>query len=87
MSVQVPLGKGSESAADRIMRSLDNRLNGEPKPTRKQVAMVLHAMADHTAIMSALEHRPDLTSPWPQANNMGRWYHDVADDLEHGSRQ
>jgi len=63
MAVQVPLGGGSESAGDRIMRSLDNRITREPKPTRKQVAMVLHALADHTAIMSALEHRPDPTSP------------------------
>jgi len=82
MAVEVPLGGGSESAGDRIMRSLDNRITREPKPTRKQVAMVLHALADHTAIMSALEHRPDPTSPWPQATSMGRWFHDVGDDLE-----
>ena len=82
MAVQVPLGSGSESAGDRIMRSLDNRITGEPKPTPKQVAMVLHALADHTVILSALEHRPDPTSPWPQATSMGRWFHDVADDLE-----
>jgi hypothetical protein len=82
MSVRIPLGRGTESAADRIMRQLDSRLTGEPKPTRKQVAMVLHAMADHTAIMQALDYRPDFTSPWPQATSVGRWYHDVADDLE-----
>lgn len=49
MSVQVQLGQGTENAADRIMRSLDNRITGETKPTRLQVAMVLHALADPTA--------------------------------------
>ena len=47
-----------------------------------QIATVLHAMADHTAIMEALKHRPDPTSPWPEATSIGRWLHDVADDLE-----
>jgi hypothetical protein len=82
MSVQVPLGRSNENAADRIMRSLDNRITGEPKPSRKQVGMVLHALADHTAIMSALKHRHDPTSPWPEATSMGRWFHDVGDMLE-----
>lgn len=71
-----------QPAADRLMRQLDNRITGEPKPTHKQVAMVLHALADHTAIMQALRHRPDPTSPWPEANSVGRWLHDVGDDLE-----
>jgi hypothetical protein len=83
MSVRVPLGNSTERAADRIMRNLDNRILGEPYPTRKQVAMVLHALADHTAIMSALDHRPDETSPWPEATSIGRWMQDVAVDLEH----
>jgi hypothetical protein len=71
-----------QNATDRLMGQLDNRITGEPKPTKKQVAMVLHALADHTAIMTMLEHRPDPTSPWPQANSVGRWFHDVGHELE-----
>jgi hypothetical protein len=80
MTVQV----NDESAADRLMRQINNqgRRIDAPRPSRKQVAMVLHALADHTAIMSALEHRPDPASPWPQATSVGRWLHDVGDDLE-----
>jgi len=85
--ISCPLSTGGvrvvgESAANRIMKSLDNRRTGALKPNRLQVAMVLHALADHTAIMSALEHRPDPTSPWPKATSIGRWFHDVGDDLE-----
>lgn len=47
-----------------------------------QIALVLHALADHTAIMEALKHRPDPDSPWPEATSIGRWLHDVADDIE-----
>lgn len=47
-----------------------------------QIATVLHALADHTAIMEMLNHRPDPNSPWPEATSIGRWFHDVADDLE-----
>lgn len=70
------------NATDRLMQSLDNRRTGEPKPSKLQVAMVLHALADHTAIMKMLKHRPDPTSPWPEATSIGRWFHDVADELE-----
>lgn len=44
--------------------------------------MVLHALADHTAIMQALKHRSDPTSPWPEATSVGRWLHDVGHNLE-----
>lgn len=71
-----------ETPGTRLMSSLDNRITGEPKPTRKQVAMVLRALADHTAIMKMLEHRPDPTSPWPQATSVGRWFHDTGNELE-----
>lgn len=88
---QVPLGGKTENASDRIMRSLDNRLTGEPKPTRKQVAMVLHALADHTAIMQMtrydrLEHwgsnKGKETEYWPTETSIGRWFHAVGNDLE-----
>jgi hypothetical protein len=81
MSVKV----ADQYAAERLMdqvRQYNRRIDGPP-PTRMQVAMVLHALADHTAIMSALQHRPDPTSPWPEATSIGRWLHDVGDDLEY----
>ena len=53
-----------------------------PMPTDSQVGAVLHAMADHTAIMTMLEHRPDPTSPWPQATSVGRFLHDAGDGFE-----
>jgi len=72
-----------EPAGDRIMKSLDNRrFDCAAKPNRQQVAMVLHALADHTAIMEMLKHRPDPTSPWQEATSVGRWMHDVGDTLE-----
>lgn len=70
-----------EPAAARLMRSLDYRLSGAEALSEVQVAIVLHALADHTAIQAALAHRPDPTSPWPHATSMGRWFHDVADQL------
>lgn len=72
-----------QPASHRLMQALDNRrFNGEAKPTANQVAMVLHALADHTAQMEMIKHRPDPTSPWQEATSVGRWMHDVADDLE-----
>lgn len=72
-----------EPAADRLMRSLDYRMHPGTEPvTRDQVAVVLHALADHTAIMAALDHRRDDDSPWPEALSVGRWFHDVADQLD-----
>src|ERR1700730_7885077 len=71
-------------ASDRLMQQVkyQQRRIDEPLPTPRQVAMVLHALADHTAIMSAIEHRRDNTSPWPEALSVGRWFHDVGNDLE-----
>ena len=73
-----------EPAHLRLMRSIDTRRFNEGCPTPNQVAMVLHALADHTAILEMLKHRPDETTPLqpPEATSVGRWFHDVADDLE-----
>lgn len=73
-----------EFASLRLMRqiSYEKRRINEPLPSPRQVAMVLHALADHTAIMSALQYRPDPISIWPQATSIGRWLHDVGNDLE-----
>lgn len=70
-----------EPAADRLMRQLDYRLHPDAAPlNRDQVAVVLHALADHTALMAALEHRREDT-PWPEATSVGRWLHDVGNQL------
>lgn len=72
-----------EPAADRLMRALDYRLTPDTSPlTRDQVAVVLHALADHTAIMAALEWRTEPNGYSPSATSVGRWFHDVADALE-----
>lgn len=71
-----------QPAADRLLQQIQQeaRTGGTP-PTPTQVAIVLHALADHTAIQAALTHRPDPTSPWPAATSVGRWFHDVADQI------
>lgn len=72
-----------ERAADRLIRSLDYRRHPDARRlTAEEVAVVLHALADHTAITAALTYRLDPTSPWPHATSMGRWFHDTADQLE-----
>jgi hypothetical protein len=84
-NTQSAAGKVSDQlACERLMQqiSYEQRRINEPMPTRRQVAMVMHALADHTAIMTALKHRPDPTSPWPEATSIGRWFHDVGNDLE-----
>lgn len=82
---------GGEAAEQRLMDAVLRESQfylrqpmhaGQHKPTPIQVAIVLHALADHTAIMSMLQHRPDPTSPWPHATSVGRWFHDVGHKLE-----
>ncbi len=80
-----------EPAADRLMRVLDYRLSppGTERLTPAQVAVVLHALADHTALEAARVYsRTDLhdrtrESPWPTSTSIGRWLHDTANALEH----
>jgi hypothetical protein len=72
-----------EKAGDRLMRSLRNGVYREvEKPSRMQVAMVLHALADHTALEAAREWRYEGDAPWPRSRSIGRWLHDTADQLE-----
>lgn len=80
--VRGPLVVG-EPAADRLLRSLDYRRHpGAEALTREQVAIVLHALADHTALTAALEYRRDPSNPWPEATSLGRWFHEMGDQLE-----
>ncbi len=80
-----------ESAADRLMRALDYRLSppGTPRLTRAQVAVVLHALADHSALEAARVYSRDYPpgsgqpdTSWPTSLSIGRWMHDVAGQLE-----
>lgn len=56
--------------------------DGTVPPSRLQIAAVLHALADHTAIMEALKHRPPADGLWPEATSVGRWLHDLGDEFE-----
>lgn len=64
------------------MRALDYRLHPEARElTRDEVAVVLHALADHTALEAARTHRRPDDGHWPTSTSIGRWLHDVADQL------
>lgn len=69
-------------AGERLMAALDYRLRDVAALSAVQVAVVLHALADHTALIVALTYRRDESSPWPEAQSLGRWLHDVGDQLE-----
>lgn len=74
----------SELSTDRIFQSLkarDSMYGGSKDVSKYDVACVLKALADHTLIMEMIEHRPDPSSPWPEATSVGRWFHDAADKL------
>ncbi len=72
-----------ERMADRLRRALDYRLHPDAEPiTDSQLAVVLHALADHTALLAALDYRPPADGHWPQATSLGRWFHDTADQFD-----
>lgn len=86
-----PIRVAGEPAVRRLMKAVDRQARfylqqpmheRDSMPTPIQVAIVLHALADHTAIMEMLKHRPDETSPWKEATSVGRWFHDVGSQLE-----
>lgn len=78
-----PIVAGEPAAARLLTQTRRECRNWDvDPPTARQIAMVLHALADHTAIEAALRHRPDPDSPWPHATSMGRWFHDVGDQME-----
>lgn len=75
-----------QPAADRLMASINYRLHPAARRlTRDEVAVVLHALADHTALEAARNWRYDAGRPWPRSSSIGRWLHDVADQLSHKS--
>ena len=90
MSARVPgagIAPHDKSAADRLMAQVRNQrlMEGVEHPTPEQVAIVLHALADHTAIMQALCWTSIAWTQGEAATNVGRWFHAVADDLEGGA--
>lgn len=76
----------SRKAADRLIEAVQTQyryhLNDGGKLNKEQIATVLHALADHTAIMGMLQYRKERISPWPEATSIGRWFHDVGYALE-----
>lgn len=82
---QDPWMVGDIDAWVRLRRQLlrECQWQGVQPPEPRQVAAVLHAMADHTAIMQALARfRPEDTSFWPEATAIGRWFHALGDHIE-----
>lgn len=81
---------GGVDAVVRLRGSIDHagrRYAGVPVPTDAQVAMVLHALADHTAIQLALHFDRDWvagqdSSPWPEATSVGRFLHALGDRFD-----
>lgn len=74
----------SKVSTERIFQSLtarDRMYGGSANVSRYDVACVLKALADNTLIMEMMAHKPDDTSPWPEAISVGRWFHDAADKL------
>jgi hypothetical protein len=63
---------------------------GDPKPTRNQVAAVLHALADHTGIVNMLMEASllgdararELGEHWRLPSGLGRYFQDLGDALE-----
>lgn len=85
---------GGQHPADRVMDALargrgDLDLAGEARPSDRQVAAVLRALADFTlnrhmlgeAVRSLGSQRRDAADGWDQAVGLGRLFHGMADEL------
>ena len=72
-----------EPAGERLLRSqYVERAVRKTGLTPAQVAAVLHGLADHTALMAALDYAKPNDGYWPEATSLGRWLHDTANQLE-----
>lgn len=71
------------------MKAMDYRLSpGARRLARSEVAVVLHALADHTALEAAREWRYESKERFcPRSQAVGRFLHDTADHLEEQDRQ
>ncbi|BDZ52672.1 hypothetical protein GCM10025867_49130 (plasmid) [Frondihabitans sucicola] len=70
------------NAAERVLGSIARgrwRTPDQEAPTRAQVAMVAHALADHTLNVQMVQFSD---SPDGVAMNVGRWMHALGDDLD-----
>jgi hypothetical protein len=74
---------GGMDAAERLRTQVAaqaRRFPGVPLPTDQQLAVVLHALADHTALVAALNF--DRSGAWPDATSVGRFLHAWGDRFE-----
>lgn len=70
-----------QPAADRLLAHVHWLAPpNDPPISADVVAIILRALADYTALVEAVRWRPDPTDPSP-AVSVGRWLHDVADQL------
>lgn len=73
---------GGEDPAARLRRAVASAAGDEDPPDDAQIAMVLHALADQTALMQALRFDVDaeaLGSLSAEASSVGRWLHAYGD--------
>ncbi len=73
---------GGTDPAKRLMGQISLYSKTAPVPTPEQVAAVLHALADYTAIVQAVNHSRDTDDPHPEAISVVRWLHKYGDNLE-----
>lgn len=83
---------GMDPAKDRLMQQVQRqnwRRPDVPAPTPHQVAMVLHALADHTALEQARvwdrtenDGSGNETTFCPTSTSIGRWLHAFGDLLD-----
>ncbi len=76
---------GGVDAVERLREQI--RLQGRTRPgdmpSNRQIAMVLHALADHTSIMQALNFDPEPgRTRWPSATSVGRFLHAYGDRFD-----
>ncbi len=78
---------GGDDPADRLIAAVRREAwrGGQP-PSPDQIAMVLHALADHTSLMQALDWSREPGGDWPAATSVGRWLHAYGDYIESGGR-
>jgi hypothetical protein len=72
---------GGVDARTRLVQAVHHeaRTYVEGPPTQAQIAMVLHALADHTSLLVALNFDPPVDGFWPEASSVGRFLHHYGD--------
>lgn len=82
LGTDIPWTIGGQDPEDRLRGQVMRRAAtlGIEVPTSLQTAVVLHALADHTALVQATSWNHDSYSR--SADCVGRWLHDFGDLLE-----